>query len=138
MRLNDHLKKDITTIIIHASLLTYGDAFWRIDKEEQGVSINWAVIADGGEMADNGECVDINADFYEIVDFLFLCNFPDNEDETSSICWGLQFGTLDGIEIMSIPDGFWDKEVLKDIVGQLEENLKDKESLIGLKDIADF
>ena len=130
MYLNSELKGSSTTVIIHVFLLMYGDVFLRIDKEEEGICVNWIGIADGGLVVEEGDRFFSEINIGIINDIIFNTDYPTTEEESQSLHWEIKCVDIHEKLIDGIDFGVWDNAVLNSIVINIVNVLND-ESVTG-------
>lgn len=132
--MNDNQKNIITSIVLSAELLMYGHISLRIDDEQDGLIVKWMSITDGGEVVTNAEKRICQKRLIDVVNG--LCDIDINEiEENGNIYWSLQFfDKLDNV-IDSIEVGYWEQELLENIINELRLFLEDGEALVDFYNI---
>lgn len=138
MNLDYNVKDTINIITIHVNLLMYGDVFLRIDNMGGAIQVSWCAVADGGSIVDDGNKEIQRNVFPEIVDSLYAIEYPDEEDLSMTRCWEIQCGNRDGQAVTYIDAGYWDDDVIRNIVEMLSEALNNDEPVFYLKEIVNF
>jgi len=127
--------KDASIIIISAELMMYGCINIRLDRVDDGLTVAWLAIADGGDVIDNGEKTYTLVAFDELFNQITKIDFPDAESDEESITWGIQLGNAEGELIESIENGNWNRSALQTVINYIEEKVGDDESTGSLKEM---
>lgn len=124
------VKEDrITTIILVAELMMYGYIAVRISQENDKIVARWFGVADGGQIVEDSQKEYKDLNWTDVRDSICALDFPEEEDDTLSIVWGLQLGDANDELVYELYSGLWDRELLEKIVDNLEDFLKDEEPL---------
>ncbi len=73
--------------------------------------------------------------FSRIVDEIYRIEYPDQEDESMTLCWEIQCGNCNGQAVTWIDPGYWGNEIIRDIVDTISGILDDEDSVSSLKEI---
>ena len=130
------VKEDrITTIILEAELMMYGYLAVRISQENDKIIVSWFGMADGGQIVEDKQKEYKNLSWAAFIDSICALDFPQEEDYTLSVVWGLQLGDENDELVYELERGLWDIELLDKIVDTLEHLLKDEEPLSMFRNI---
>ena len=127
-------KKSTFMISIHAELVMYGDVFIEIKNNGEGITVEWLSLCDGGDVADKGEKAYPSISYQAIVDYFYSIDFPDQEDERMNVGWEIQCFSSDEEIVASVGFGYWNREIIENIVSHLKEYIKDDEPFLCMLD----
>ena len=124
MRLNADKKSAIYAISLHLELIMWGDDFLQIERNGEDFSANWVSICEGGDISDKGTLTITKQAYEKIVDYLFSIDFSEQEDKEMNLSWEIRCFDENDDEVVGIPFGYWNKEILSDIIDNLKGILR--------------
>ena len=135
---NSNSHNAIAAVLLHAFLMMYGDDFLQIDREQEGISVTWIRIADGGLVVEDGEKHYPGISIARIIDIVSNANYPTQKDESQCFLWEIQCKDINDQLIAGVEFGEWDRAVLKRIVDDLMLLINDVSVTGGLTRILDY
>ena len=108
--------KSVSTVLLRATLLMYGDSFIKMKRSNDKNSIDTISIADGGVIVNKDEYQYPDNTFCEIVEAIFNLTFPDDQNECDSLLWEMKCFDENNNEIDGLELGTWGRDTLKGIL----------------------
>lgn len=134
MRFVSETKSIVHGLCIHLELIMYGDAFLNIEKTDEGTTVHWLSLCDGGDLADKGEKCYSAECFVCIVDTLYDTDYPEQEDKEMNVRWEVLCFDRNGDQITGTEWGYWNRDVLVKIIQSVQDIIKDERPLCPLID----
>ncbi len=124
----DAQAKDRTRFFsLHIELIMWGDDFLEIDAENPAEPIvKWLSLCDGGSIENEGSKSISKETFDRIIDYIYSVDFPDHEDDEMNLRWEILCLDTNETNAASIDFGYWNRDVLIEIVQHLQEILNDE------------
>lgn len=132
MFLNTKLKDKVCHMSLHIELIMWGDDFLEFSKEFDETAVNWLSICEGGDVDDKGDKQYSREVFTSLIDYLFSIDFPEQEDKEMNLSWEILCFDENEDVVISVPFGYWKREVLIDIVSYIQELLGDDRPLLSI------
>lgn len=132
MRFDSEAKSEVYGICIHLELIMYGDAFLDVKRTDEGMTVNWLSLCDGGDLADKGEKSYPTECFASVVETLYDLDYPEQEDKEMNVSWEILFFDQDGEQIAGTDWGYWDRDMLIKIIQNIQDIIQDERPLLPL------
>ncbi len=112
---------------LHIELIMWGDDFLEIEAINPGETmVKWLSLYDGGSIENEGNKCISKETFDKIIDYIFSVDFPDHEDDEMNLRWEILCLDTNKINVSGIDFGYWNRNVLIEIVQHLQEILNDE------------
>ena len=124
----DHQAKDCTRYLsLHIELIMWGDDFLEIEASNPAEpKAKWLSLCDGGSIENEGNKSISKDTFDRIIDYIYSVNFPDHEDDEMNLRWEILCLDTNENNVAGINFGYWNRDVLIEIVQHLQEILNDE------------
>lgn len=134
-------KTEVQTITFSIELVMYGTVMARLDRCDEGVQIQYAAIADGGDVC--GQSVEVFAgksldSFVEKFNSLTFHDEGDEKDEDATRGWGIQIEGKDANTLAMVKFGYWEETPICELVECIRDTIADCEATDALWNILTY